>query len=147
MLSRIAVGRYFCAQSTDLGAYRNLVGDALIDEVDQLAARLRGVRVCHQNATAAGGGVAELLRALAACSQTMTLGQLGLFSNSQLLLAIVVPRMLQVSVAVTPFEQRIFDVPAHSTIEWTVVVVLALTPVALIETAKLLRQRTSWKAA
>jgi trehalose synthase len=64
MLSRIAVGRYCCAQSTDLAAYRPLVGDALIDEVNELAGRLHGIRVCHVNATAAGGGVAELLERL-----------------------------------------------------------------------------------
>lgn len=64
MLSRIAVGRFCCAQSTDLGAYRPLVGDTLVDEIDQLAGRLRGVRACHLNATAAGGGVAELLERL-----------------------------------------------------------------------------------
>lgn len=64
MLSRIAIGRYCCAQSTDLAAYRSLVGDALIDEIGALAGRLRGIRVCHVNATAAGGGVAELLERL-----------------------------------------------------------------------------------
>lgn len=61
MLPQVKVGRHCCAQSTDLGNYRALVGDALIDEVAQLAVDLQGVRVCHVNATAAGGGVAELL--------------------------------------------------------------------------------------
>jgi trehalose synthase len=37
------------------------VGDALIDEIQGLARELKGVRVCQINATAAGGGVAELL--------------------------------------------------------------------------------------
>jgi Ca2+-transporting ATPase len=84
---------------------------------------------------------AELFRALAARSQTMTLGQLGLFSNPQLLLAIMVSGMLQVSVAVIPFTQHVFDVPAHSTTEWIVVALLALAPVTLIETVKILLQR------
>lgn len=85
---------------------------------------------------------AELLRALAARSQTMTLGQLGLFSNPQLLLAIVVSGMLQVSVAVMPFTQRVFDVPAHTAAEWTIVVLLAVAPVTLIEVSKVLLRRS-----
>jgi trehalose synthase len=40
-----------------------LVGDDLIDELMTLAKSLGGVRVCEINATAAGGGVAELLGA------------------------------------------------------------------------------------
>ena len=44
--------------------YRSIVGDARIDEILALAAPLRGLRVLHVNATAFGGGVAELLTAL-----------------------------------------------------------------------------------
>lgn len=84
---------------------------------------------------------AELLRALAARSQTMTLGELGLFSNPQILLAIVVSGMLQVSVAVIPFTQRVFDVPAHTAAEWMVVVLLAIAPVTFIEMGKLVLKR------
>ncbi len=61
MLPQVVVGRHCCAQSTNPGNYRPLVGDALIDEMQQLARSLTGVRICHINATAAGGGVAELL--------------------------------------------------------------------------------------
>jgi Ca2+-transporting ATPase len=68
----------------------------------------------------------------------LTLGQLGLFSNPQLLLAILVSGMLQVSVAVMPFTQRVFDVPAHTATEWTIVVLLAVAPVTLIEVSKVL---------
>ncbi|MGD9722636.1 MAG: cation-translocating P-type ATPase [Pirellulales bacterium] len=84
---------------------------------------------------------AELLRALAARSQTMTLWELGPFSNPQVLLAIVVSGMLQVSVAVIPFTQRVFDVPAHTAAEWMVVVLLALAPVTLIDVGKLVLKR------
>jgi trehalose synthase len=41
--------------------YRPLVGDELIDEMQQLARSLAGIRICEINATAVGGGVAELL--------------------------------------------------------------------------------------
>jgi P-type Ca2+ transporter type 2C len=84
---------------------------------------------------------AELLRALAARSQTLTLGQLGLLSNPQLLLAIAVSGMLQASVAIVPMTQLVFDVPTHSTAEWLTIVILALTPVTLIELGKLALQR------
>jgi trehalose synthase len=44
-----------------LAPYRALVGDELVDELLTLAKALEGVRICHVNATATGGGVAELL--------------------------------------------------------------------------------------
>lgn len=80
---------------------------------------------------------AELLRALAARSQTLTLARLGIFTNPHLLLAIAVSGMLQLSVAVFPFTQRVFNVPAHSITEWLVIAALALTPVTLIEVGKI----------
>jgi len=61
MLPKVGIGRHCCAQSTNLENYRTLVGDALIDEIKGLADALSGLRVCHINSTAAGGGVAELL--------------------------------------------------------------------------------------
>ncbi|MGE5219770.1 MAG: glycosyltransferase [Chloroflexota bacterium] len=63
MLPQVAVGRHCCAQSTDPNNYRPLVGDTLVDELMNLAKSLAGVRICEINATAAGGGVAELLGA------------------------------------------------------------------------------------
>jgi len=60
-MNRVAVGRHYGAQSTNLQAYRGLIGDELLDEIRELAGALRRVRVCHINSTAAGGGVAELL--------------------------------------------------------------------------------------
>ncbi len=61
MLPQVAVGRHCCAQSTNLANYRPFVGDELIDEIVALADQLKGLRLCQVNATAAGGGVAELL--------------------------------------------------------------------------------------
>ncbi|HZQ38357.1 MAG TPA: glycosyltransferase [Dehalococcoidia bacterium] len=45
-------------------AYRPIIGDARVEEILQLADRLRGARVLHVNATAFGGGVAEILATL-----------------------------------------------------------------------------------
>lgn len=61
MLPRIAVGRHCCAPSTNLENYRPLVGDELIDEIRELSHDLKDLRLCQLNATASGGGVAELL--------------------------------------------------------------------------------------
>lgn len=41
--------------------YRSLAGDEMIDGIVELAEPLRGARVLHLNATAYGGGVAEML--------------------------------------------------------------------------------------
>lgn len=61
MLPKVSVGRYCCAESTNIDNYRPLVGASLVDDIHALARSLKGLRVCHVNATAAGGGVAELL--------------------------------------------------------------------------------------
>jgi trehalose synthase len=47
-----------------LADYRSIVPRDLMAEIDELAARLRGKRVLHVNATAFGGGVAEILYTL-----------------------------------------------------------------------------------
>lgn len=47
-----------------LADYRPIAGDAVLDEILELAAPLRGQRVLHINATAFGGGVAEILQTL-----------------------------------------------------------------------------------
>jgi len=47
-----------------LSEYTVLVGEECIQELRGLAKPLRGARVLHLNATAAGGGVAEILKAL-----------------------------------------------------------------------------------
>jgi trehalose synthase len=45
----------------DLDAYVPIVGDEVIARIKEAAAPLRGARILHVNATAYGGGVAELL--------------------------------------------------------------------------------------
>jgi trehalose synthase len=44
-----------------LDDYRPIVGDEAMAEIEELAAPLKGARVVHVNATAFGGGVAEML--------------------------------------------------------------------------------------
>jgi trehalose synthase len=52
-----------------LDDYRAIVGDNVVDEINLLARNLRGVRLLHVNATASGGGVAELLNSLVPLEQ------------------------------------------------------------------------------
>jgi len=47
-----------------LNDYRAVVGDQAISEIREMAKPLRGARVVHVNATAYGGGVAEMLQTL-----------------------------------------------------------------------------------
>jgi trehalose synthase len=61
MLPQVSVHRFSNAPFTNVANYRRLVGDELIDEIDGLARRLEGIRVCHLSSTGFGGGVAELL--------------------------------------------------------------------------------------
>ena len=44
--------------------YRPVVGDEAIDEIYRLVEPLRGARMLHINATASGGGVAEILSSM-----------------------------------------------------------------------------------
>ncbi len=60
-------------QPKRLQDYRGIVDDALLDEIDELARRLRGARVVHINATAFGGGVAEILQSLVPLMQDVGL--------------------------------------------------------------------------
>jgi trehalose synthase len=48
----------------ELADYRSIVPRELMDELESLAERLQGLRVAHVNATAFGGGVAEILYTL-----------------------------------------------------------------------------------
>ena len=58
------MARQVVCAARSLRAYREAVEDALLAEVIRLARPLHGARVLHLNATAHGGGVAELLRSL-----------------------------------------------------------------------------------
>jgi len=51
-------------QPKSLVDYQPIVGDAVLDEISALADQIRGARVAHINATAYGGGVAEILYTL-----------------------------------------------------------------------------------
>lgn len=58
MLEKVELGK------KKLSSYRPIVGDKAIDEIAELAEPLQDARVVHVNATAFGGGVAEMLQTL-----------------------------------------------------------------------------------
>jgi trehalose synthase len=58
MLQRITV------EEMRLDDYLPIVGDEVLEEIEQLARGLKGAKVVHINATAFGGGVAEILMTL-----------------------------------------------------------------------------------
>lgn len=41
--------------------YRGIIEDSLYEEIIELSEKLKGIRICHINATSYGGGVAEIL--------------------------------------------------------------------------------------
>ncbi|UCF61370.1 MAG: glycosyltransferase [Anaerolineaceae bacterium] len=58
MLQRVTV------EEMHLDDYRPVVGDEVLEEIQRLAHELKGAKVVHINATAFGGGVAEILMTL-----------------------------------------------------------------------------------
>jgi trehalose synthase len=51
-------------RATRLDGYHGIASESLLSEVTKAADKLRGLRVIHVNATAQGGGVAEILKSL-----------------------------------------------------------------------------------
>jgi trehalose synthase len=56
--------RRVSTRSAGLDGYQGIAAASLLAEVTEAAAKLRGLRVVHVNATAEGGGVAEILKSL-----------------------------------------------------------------------------------
>jgi len=79
----------------------------------------------------------EILRTLAVRSRTLTVFQLGWFTNPVLLLAILASIVLQLLILALPFTQPVFRVSLHPWQDWLVIIGLALVPITLIECGKL----------
>jgi Ca2+-transporting ATPase len=84
---------------------------------------------------------AQLLYAFAFRSRSRTLPEIGLFSNRPLLAAVVIASLLQFLIVELPVAQPLFGVERSVGGDWGVVAALALTPVTLLELAKLVRGR------
>jgi Ca2+-transporting ATPase len=81
----------------------------------------------------------QLFFAFGCRSQTLTLPQLGFFSNPALFLAAGVSAILQVSTIVFPFAHGIFETTYLTRGDWVLAIGLALGPVTVIEITKLVR--------
>ncbi len=82
---------------------------------------------------------AQLFYSFACRSRRYTLPELGLFSNPYLFGAIAVSGLLQLSVVTLPWAQPLFETAGQFGWEWALIIALALTPVTVIEVAKLVR--------
>ncbi|MFM2093470.1 MAG: Calcium-transporting ATPase, partial [Planctomycetota bacterium] len=81
----------------------------------------------------------QLFFAFSCRSQRYTLPELGLFTNPHLFVAICISGLLQLSVAILPFAQRVFETGSELRGEWLLILGLSLAPVTLIEIGKLIR--------
>jgi Ca2+-transporting ATPase len=70
-----------------------------------------------------------------------TMPELGPFTNPALVGAVAVSCLLQLSVVTLPFARPVFETAAHFGWEWVLLLVLALTPVTVIEVTKLVQAR------
>jgi Ca2+-transporting ATPase len=83
---------------------------------------------------------AQLFFSFACRSQRYTLSQLGIFTNSYLLVAIILSGLLQASLLWLPWTQQIFfNVTPHFGFDWLLIFLLALTPVSVVEIGKIVR--------
>ena len=81
----------------------------------------------------------QLLFSFGCRSFRYTLPQLGIFTNPWLLRAIAVSAILQIVVLTIPVLQPVFQVTPISARHWLLIALLALAPVTVVETAKLVR--------
>ena len=88
----------------------------------------------------------QLFQALAARSRTLTFWQLGPFTNPYLFGAVAVSALLQVAVVSVPMLRPVFEIVSHPWWEWEVLVLLALTPVTVVELTKIAKQIWSSKS-
>jgi Ca2+-transporting ATPase len=85
---------------------------------------------------------AQLFFSFACRSQRFTLPQLGIFTNPYLLAAILVSGALQLLLLWLPFTRAIFfETTPHFGFDWLLIFALALSPVSIIEIAKIIRDR------
>ena len=70
-LPRVQAPRYCCPDLIGIEHYERWISGDVIAEIQQLARQLRGIRVCHINSTASGGGVAEMLGSLVPLCSTL----------------------------------------------------------------------------
>ncbi len=78
----------------------------------------------------------ELTRAFAVRSEKESIFKIGLFTNKTMNIAFLVGLVLQLAVLLVPPFQTVFQVTSLNAVEWVIVVVLALVPLAISEITK-----------
>ena len=84
--------------------------------------------------------LSQLFHAFDVRSEDRSLFQIGVFSNKAMNEAFLIGLAMQMSVLCLPPLQKIFSVVFLTPIQWLVVLALAIAPIVICETGKLLRR-------
>ena len=124
-----------------------LVQGALIAAVTMVGFAVTvGVGLAHARAVALCiMAFAQLFFSFGCRSQRSTLVELGLFTNPALFGAVAISGLLQLGMVTLPFARPVLNIAANPLREWALIFVLALTPITLVELAKLIRAGLSRK--
>ena len=80
-------------------------------------------------------------------SPRQTIWQIGLLTNTKLILAVLGSMALQVAVIYTPFLHDVFETEALSPLDWLETVLISFTAYAFVEVLKVVRHRTKASAS
>ena len=83
----------------------------------------------------------ELFLVFAMRSPRQTIWQIGLFTNTKLILAVLASMALQVAVIYTPFLHQVFETEPLTPLDWLETVLISFTAFAFVEVLKVLRHR------
>jgi len=89
----------------------------------------------------------ELFLVFSMRSPRQTVWQIGLFTNTKLILAVLASMALQVAVIYTPFLHDVFETEALSPLDWLETVLISFTAYAFVEVLKVVRHRMKASAS
>src|SRR5213083_68302 len=89
----------------------------------------------------------ELFLVFSMRSPRQTIWQIGLFTNTKLILAVLASMSLQVAVIYTPFLHDVFETEALSPLDWLETVLISFTAYAFVEVLKVVRHRMKASAS
>jgi len=89
----------------------------------------------------------ELFLVFSMRSPRQTIWQIGLFTNTKLILAVLASMALQVAVIYTPFLHDVFETEALSPLDWLETVLISFTAYAFVEVLKVVRHRMKASAS
>jgi len=88
----------------------------------------------------------ELFLVFAMRSPRQTIWQIGLFTNTKLIVAVLASMALQVAVIYTPFLHSVFETEPLTPVDWLETVLISFTAFAFVEVLKVLRHRMGGRA-